>query len=254
MDLSTLVLWLSPVFLAIASVYASVGLGGGTAYLAVMTLAAFPVATVPSTALLLNLAVTGTAVLRFGVAGAVPRETFLPFVLAAVPASFAGGMIRAPKEVFLAVLAAGLAGAALTMLLRSRRGEYAVATPSRTVLWAVGVPVGAAIGLLAGFLGIGGGVFLGPFLILARWAPPRAVAAMSSVLILVVSAAGLLAHGLKGSFDLSATWPLVPVVVAGAFLGAHLSATRFSARTIQQVFAGVVLIAAVRAGLQALGV
>ena len=65
-----------------------VGLGGGTGYLAIMTLVGISAATMTPTALLLNLVVTGTALLRFGLAGRLKWRLFLPFLLPAMPAAF----------------------------------------------------------------------------------------------------------------------------------------------------------------------
>lgn len=247
------VLALAPLVLVVAAAYGSVGLGGGTGYLAVMTLFGLPPDVLASTALLLNIVVTGVALLRFGVAGRLRWRLFLPFLVPAVPAAFAGGLVDADRRVFLAVLAGALTLAGLTMLRSSARAEEREGLPRPGVLYAVALPAGAAIGLVSGFLGIGGGVFLGPLVLLLGWAGPRQVAAMNSCLILVVSSVALAAHGVRGGVDVQVVLPLGLAALAGGLAGATLAERRLSSRQLQRLFAVIVLVAALKAGWDALG-
>jgi hypothetical protein len=235
----------------VAAAYAAVGLGGGTGYLALMTLFGMDTDTMPSTALLLNVVVTGAALLRFGLAGRLRTGMLLPFLVPAIPAAFVGGLIVAPRRVFLGVLAFGLATAAIAML-RSARSTKEPSIPTPLVLFSVAVPAGLLIGLASGFLGIGGGVFLGPLVLLLDWAAPREVAAMSSATVFTLSLAGLAAHGLRGSIDLDVAMPLAIAVLIGGLAGAHLAETRLSAAALKRLFALIVLVAAARAAFSAL--
>jgi len=244
-------LLLVPLCALVAAAYAAVGLGGGTGYLALMTLFGMDTASMPSTALLLNVVVTGAAMLRFGLAGRLQPRLLLPFLLPAIPAAFAGGLITAPRRLFLAVLAAGLVAAAVAML-RSARTPDDPSPPTPFRLWAVAIPAGLAIGGASGFLGIGGGVFLGPLVLLLGWAAPREVAAMSSATVFTLSIAGLAAHGLRGSIDLQIAGPLAVAVLVGGLAGAHLAETRLSAAALKRLFAVIILVAAARAAFTAL--
>lgn len=244
-------LFLIPLCALVAAAYAAVGLGGGTGYLALMTLFGVATETMPSTALALNVVVTGAALLRFGVAGRMRWHLFLPFLLPAIPAAFLGGLIVAPRGLFLGMLAVGLAAAGAAML-RSATSPTIPTPPSTVRLWAVAVPAGLLIGLASGFLGIGGGVFLGPLVLLLGWTGPRETAAMSSATVLTLSAVGLAAHGLRGSIDLEIAAPLAGAVLVGGLVGAHIAETRLSAVAIKRLFAVIVLVAAVRAGFAAL--
>ena len=53
---------------------------------------------------------------------------------------------------------------------------------------------GAAIGLLSGLTGTGGGIFLSPLLILLRWGHPRDSAGVAAAFILANSLSGLLGY------------------------------------------------------------
>jgi uncharacterized membrane protein YfcA len=244
-------LLLVPLCALVAAAYAAVGLGGGTGYLALMTLFGVDTEAMPSTALALNIVVTGGALLRFGIAGRLRTGILLPFLITAVPAAFVGGLIAAPRRLFLSVLAVGLAAAAAAML-KSGTGTDQPSPPSTARLWAVAIPAGTGIGLASGFLGIGGGIFLGPLILLLGWAGPRDVAGMNSATVLILSIVGLTAHGLRGAADLHIAAPLALAVLVGGLAGAHVAETRMSATNLKRLFAGIVLVAAVRASFAAL--
>lgn len=247
-----LLLILVPLVFLVAGAYASVGLGGGTGYLAVMTLVGLPAAGMAPTALLLNLVVTGAALLRFGLAGRLQGRLFLPFLLPAIPAAFLGGLVTADRRIFLAVLALTLAVAALTMLWHTPKTREQAQPPRRARLLLVALPAGAAIGFLSGFLGIGGGVFLGPLILFLGWASYRETAAMNSALILVISAVALAAHGLKGGVSLMVVAPLALAALLGGLAGATFAEKKLSARAFQRIFAAIILVAAFKAGYDAL--
>jgi uncharacterized membrane protein YfcA len=242
-----LILLLIPLVALIAGAYASVGLGGGTGYLAIMTIVGVPATTMTSSALLLNLVVTGAALIRFGLAGRLKVRLFLPFLIPAMPAAFMGGLVTADRKVFLVLLAAALALAGIAMLRSTPTSQEGNSGPGHIRLLAVGIPSGLIIGLLSGFLGIGGGVFLGPLILFLGWAGPKEVAAMNSALILTLSAIALAAHGIRGAVQFSVVLPLAVAALVGGLAGATLAEKKLSARALQRVFAVIVLIAAVKA-------
>jgi uncharacterized membrane protein YfcA len=245
-------LLLIPVVMFVAGAYASVGLGGGTGYLAVMSLFGMSAATMATTALMLNIVVSGAALVRFGLAGRLNWRLFLPFLLPAMPAAFLGGFITADRKIFFAFLAAALAIAAIAMFRNSPNAQEQGKDPGRLRLFLIGIPAGLVIGFLSGFLGIGGGVFLGPLVLFLGFAGPKQMAAMNSFFILVLSSIGLAAHGIKGHIELSTVLPLAAAALIGGLGGATLAEKRFSPRILQRVFAVIVLIAAVKAAYDAI--
>ena len=136
-------------------------------------------------------------------------------------------------------------------MLKSATNTNELKTPTSLRLWLVAIPAGFAIGLTSGFLGIGGGIFLGPLILLLGWVGPREVAAINSATVLILSIAGLSAHGLRGAVDLQIALPLGIAVLIGGVAGAHLAETRLSAIAFRRLFAVIVLIAAVRAAFSA---
>ena len=244
---TTLLFVLIPLIAVVAGAYASVGLGGGTGYIAVMTLLSVPASAIASTALLLNILVTGAALLRFGLAGRIQWRILLPFLIPAIPAAFLGALVHVDTRIFLFVLAAALAVASIGMFRSASRAEEAEREPERPQLWMVAIPSGFLIGFLSGLVGIGGGVFLGPLLLLLGWRGPKSVAAMNSVLVLILSAVALAAHGIKGDVQLTIVLPLAVAALVGGFAGASLAEHRLSASSLQRVFAVIVLVAAIKA-------
>ncbi len=238
---------LVPMVIIIAGAYASVGLGGGSGYLAVMTLVGVPAATMTPTALVLNLVVTLAAFIQFGISGHLKWRVVLPFLVPAMPAAFSGGLVTADKKLFLIVLAITLGIVAIIMARSVSGGQKEERKPSRLSLMVVGIPAGIIIGFLSGFLGIGGGVFLGPLLLLLRWAGPKQVVAINSVIVFSISAIALAAHGIKGGMELQLVVPLAAAAIVGGIAGARLSSVKLSPRTLQRVLAVIVFVAAVKA-------
>jgi uncharacterized protein len=247
-----LVMALTPVFLAVAAAYGAVGLGGGTGYVAIMVLAGLPAQSIPSTALLLNIGVTGASLLRFGLAGRVRAGILVPFLAPAIPAAFVGGLCRAPHRIFFAVLAVALLVAAVATFRSARQTDEGLRPARLSRRLAVGIPCGAVIGFISGLIGIGGGVFAGPLILSLRWAGPKEVAAMNALLVFALSVVGLVGHGIQGSISTSLVVPFVVATLAGGLLGAHISERMLSPATLQKIFGVIILVAGLKAAVDAL--
>jgi uncharacterized membrane protein YfcA len=196
------------------------------------------------TALVLNLFVAGIVIVRFQRAGALPWGQLVPLAIGSVPAAFVGGGIDLPGELYRPLVAAVLlAGAWRLWFARTTDADEA----SRAgVPWLPGIAAGAAIGLLAGLSGTGGGIFLTPLLVLAGWTRTREAAGLSGAFILVNSIAGL-GGLLLGGVTVPAALPLwVASVVAGGLIGSWLGAARFSIIQLRRVLAIVLVIAAIK--------
>ncbi len=232
-------IWLLLLIAAVAAIYASVGHGGASGYLAVLTLFGFTAAAMRPTALTLNLFVAGLAWLAFARAGHFSWKHLWPFAVASVPASFLGATLAVPPMVYSGLLAATLTVAALRLAWPPKGGE--VTRPP--ALW-LSLPLGAALGILSGITGVGGGIYLSPLLLLLRWASPKTTAAMSAAFIFVNSASGLLGHWLGGGKYPLSLLPLVGAAVVGGAIGSHIGARLFSGLLLRRVLAGVLVIAA----------
>ena len=232
--------------LLMAALYASVGHGGASGYIAVMALAGLPPETIRPTALMMNVAVAGIATWQFARAGYFRWALLWPFAVAAVPFAWLGGRLPLSPGVFGLLVGVVLLLSAARLFWQPREAE--TLRPLRT-LWAL--PVGAVLGLLSGLVGVGGGIFLTPLLLMAGWARTRVAAAVSAPFILLNSLAGLL-----GWWGQDQGWPPVhfvaPLLLAaiiGGSLGSWLGSRRLAPETIKRALALVLLVA----GLKMLG-
>jgi uncharacterized membrane protein YfcA len=236
-------LLLALLFLAAATLYASVGHAGASAYLAAMALVGVAPEVMRPTALVLNLFVASIVVLRFARAGHLPWRSLLPLVAGSIPAAFVGGSIDLPGEIYRPLVALVLLAGAWRLATANSPDDGAA---PRGVPVLPGILAGAAIGLLAGLTGTGGGIFLTPLLVLAAWTGTRDAAGLSGAFILANSISGL-AGLAAGGFTLPAALPLwVAAVVAGGLIGSWLGAARFSVLNLRRALAVVLVIAAAK--------
>ena len=228
--------------IAVAAVlYASVGHGGASAYLAAMALFGVPAAVMKPAALVMNLGVAGAGTLRFAAARLVPWKLLVPLCAGSVPAAYAGGLIQLPTRSHRILLGAVLLVAAARLAMKARSAEL---RPPPALPWLVAI--GLLFGFVAGLTGVGGGIFLSPLLLLARWEEPRRTAGASAVFILVNSAAGLAGHLAGGGAVPAAAAPLTAIALAGGLFGSWLGAKRFVPLTLRRLLAGVLVIAGVK--------
>ncbi len=226
--------------LAAALLYASVGHGGASAYLAVMALVGVAPEVMKPTALVLNLLVAGLATADFYRAGSFSWPLFWPFALASVPLAFVGGAISLPVTYYKKVLGLVLLFAAVRLLV-SRQQE--LERPIKRPTLPVALLAGAGIGLLSGLTGVGGGIFLSPLLLIAGWADARKTSGVSAPFIFVNSAAGLLGHFASVAYvpTEAAYWGVA--AICGGIIGAHLGSRRLSALWLRRLL-GLVLVLA----------
>ena len=213
---------LAALFAFTAALYASVGFGGGSTYTALLILFGIPLVLVPVISLACNIVVVSGGTLRFARVGAVPWAKALPLVVVAAPLAFLGGLIPIKEGLLVWLLGGSLLATAMVLLVQPQSART-IMVP-RAVLY----PVAGALGLLAGMVGIGGGIFLAPILHLVRWAEARQVAATASLFILVNSLFGLAGQLVKGlgttmMQGFAAHWPLLVAVLIGGTIGSHVA-------------------------------
>jgi uncharacterized membrane protein YfcA len=223
-----------------AFLYASVGHGGASGYLAVMALFAIAPPVMKQTALLLNLGVSLMSFIAFYRQGYFKWTLFWPFALGSIPAAFLGARIPLTDSTYKQILGACLFLAVIRMVVTLKEG-------ARKSLPAVlGIFTGAAIGLLSGMIGIGGGIILSPLLLLFRWASLKEAAAVSALFIFVNSVSGL--AGLKTwiPMDQSQMIYWLAASLVGGFLGARWGAGIASNTKVKWILALVVVIASLK--------
>lgn len=223
-----------------AFLYASVGHGGASGYLAVMALFAIAPPVMKQTALLLNLGVSLMSFIAFYRQGYFKWTLFWPFALGSIPAAYLGASIPLTDSTYKQILGVCLFLAVIRMVVTLKESE-----PRRLNL-GIGVFAGAAIGVLSGMIGIGGGIILSPLLLLFRWASLKQAAAVSALFIFVNSVAGL--AGLKTwiPLDQSQMMYWLAASLVGGFLGASWGASIASNVKVKWILALVLIIASIK--------
>ncbi len=239
--------WLLIGVFVVALAYSMVGHGGASGYLALIAFTTIPSAVGATTALALNVLVAGITLLVFRRAKHFDGSLAWPLLLGSVPLAFLGGKLRFESATQDLVLALVLVYAAAALMLKTKTPSASSekTAPRRWVLTATG----SGIGLLSGFVGVGGGIFLSPLMILRNWAQPHTVAALSAGFIFANSIAGLLARPSDVLQESLGLWPLTLGGVAGAICGSLLGANRVSSLWLRRAL-GVVLLLAVAKLLQ----
>ncbi len=228
----------------VALLYSMVGHGGASGYLAILSLAGTEKKYMTSTSLLLNVLVASMSTFFYWRAGHMRWRMAIPFIVLSVPAAYIGAMMPISEKIYLSILALVLAYSAMQLGLRTRtileQGEY---NPPPL---AVSLPVGGALGLLSGIVGVGGGIFLSPLMLLKRWANPQETSATAALFIVVNSIAGIAGKIVGGNFEISACLPLIVAGFLGGLLGSHLGANKLSRLAICRVLSVVLLLAVVK--------
>ena len=112
----------------------------------------------------------------------------------------------------------------------------------------VSLAAGAGVGFLSGLVGVGGGIFLSPLLILKRWASAKQTAAVSAFFIFVNSVAGIAGALIsdQAKIDGDLLIQFAAAVLIGGFLGTRLGANHASDQMIRRLLVVVLVVAAVR--------
>ncbi len=214
------------IFFFIALFYSSVGFGGGSSYLAILSLFFTDFFEIRSTALVLNICVVSIGTFMFIRNRVFNFKMFWPFLITSIPLAFLGAQLQLSQKVFFLILGAALILSGLFLILKflhKKLESKDFSNPGKFLL-------GGLVGLLSGISGIGGGIFLSPILNIVNWANPRVIASLASVFILVNSLAGLVGLNVAGTFNINydLIFKLIVAVVAGGIIGSYLSSKRFN--------------------------
>jgi len=229
-------------FLLASALYASVGHGGASAYLAIMGLCEMSPTEMKPIALILNIAVSLLAMINFSHAGHFSFRLFWPLAVASVPAAFLGGWLQVSNGIFRLILALALFFGAWRLIFDAPASHDAV----RRAGWPALLMIGGILGFLSGLIGIGGGIFLTPLLLLMRWAPTKSAAAVSAAFIAVNSLSGMGGFLTRGGHLPELAWSLLPFVIVGGWMGSRWGSGLASSTALRRSLAAVLVIAAAK--------
>ena len=205
----------------ISILYSSVGHGGASGYLAILSLSTF--ASMNSSwlkqhAWCLNLIVAAIAFYHYYKAGFYNKKLTIPFIVGSIPFAIIGGALKINGDLYDYLLSITLIWAAYRLY------QTKVVENNREITdlgLKITLPIGGGVGFLSGIVGVGGGIFLSPIILLKKWADPKTVAATSALFIWVNSAAGLFGAGISNQLqiDFNILFPFIIVVLIGGIIG-----------------------------------
>lgn len=228
------------ILFVVAFLYASVGHGGASGYLALMAIYGVAPQEMKPTALFLNLFVSLTAFIQYYRGNHFKKEIFIPIALASIPFAFLGGMLSIDDHLYKKILGILLLLPIVRFFFFKNVEDDRLVPP---VKW-ISILLGAIIGLLSGMIGIGGGIILSPILILLLWTNQKQTAAISAAFIFVNSLAGLGGMLTQGITLTSNMILYIVVAFSGGLLGAYLGSKKFNQDVLKYVLATVLLVAA----------
>lgn len=242
---------LSILFLIAAILYSSVGFGGGSTYLALLTIWDTPYSMIPLIALSCNIIVVSGNCINYIRAGNLNLGLLLPYLLSSIPLAFIGGSLNISKSLFELGLFISLTIAGILILIKSNNYQDDETLYKKSPLF-LSISIGGVLGFISGILGIGGGIFLSPILFLLKAGHPRQIATTASLFILLNSISGITGQLTKERTltELFNYWPLLLMVFIGGQVGNFLHLKLLSPRNLALITAGLVLFVSLRMGFK----
>lgn len=223
----------------VAFLYASVGHGGASGYIALMIIFGLESTQIKNNALVMNLIVSSVAFFNLLRPESFNYRIIGLLLLGSMPAAFVGGMLEIDSKIYKFILGIVLLfpiARLLNLIPQKQRFRYPP-TPLNLLI------IGVSLGFLSGLLGIGGGILLSPILLLCNWADMRATSVMSALFIFLNSLLGLLGKSLTGITLHPHINYFLAAVLTGGFLGSFWAKRIKTPEILKRVLAFVLLIA-----------
>ena len=241
MELISSPYFIAVLFFIVAFAYSSVGLGGGSSYTALMAILGFNTLAIPMVSLTLNLMVTTIGAFNFIRYKHARLNLILPFLVTSIPTAYLGGALQVPKELFYWLLLASLFFVAIRIYFWSNTSlQLNLNTRGKLVVAFIS---GAILGLIAGILGIGGGVYLVPLIILLGLGSAKEAAACGAIFIWVNSLSGMVSRLQYNAIELAEYIPLFIAVIIGGTLGSFVGAAKYPPKVMEKVLGIIILVA-----------
>lgn len=240
------ILIISLLFFLISFLYSTVGFGGGSSYLAILSLFVTDFNIIRTHALLCNIAVVTIGCIIAYKKGFLSFKKAIPYTILSVPAALLGATFKLSQKTFFILLGASLVLSAIALFFQVVRPVKAL--EDRKKVWVRAMPLGSALGFLSGMVGIGGGIFLSPVLNLLNWEETKKIAGIAGFFILVNSIGGIAGLAISGTIPVSMpfTFCVLIAVTAGGFAGSLISMKLFDALIIKRLTALLILFVGIK--------
>ena len=217
------------------------GLGGGSSYTALMAIFGMNTLEIPMISLTLNLFATSVGSYNFVRNNHAKLKLILPFLISSIPMAYVGGALRLPTEIFYFILLASLVLVAARMYIWEQTTvKFNLGKVGKITISLI---IGSVLGLIAGIVGIGGGIYLVPIIVILGLGTEKEAAACGVIFIWINSMSGLIARLQYNSIDLTNYIPLISAVLIGSALGSFMGSFKYSPKTMQKILGVVIIIA-----------
>ena len=242
---------LSILFFVTATLYSSVGFGGGSTYLALLLLWGVPYYIFPAIALLCNIFVVSGNCFNYIRAGNLNLKLLVPYLVGSVPLAFIGGSLQIDKNLFEILLFLVLSSAGILLLFKFKSYDD-IDSNYKKIPFIISLFIGSLLGFISGIVGIGGGIFLSPILFLLRAGKPQHIVTTASIFILINSFSGIIGQLTKNAVfnEIGNYWVLLLAVIIGGQLGNFLNLKVFSTKILALLTAVLVIFVAIRIGFK----
>ncbi len=240
MEIITSPLFLAVLFFLVAFIYSSVGLGGGSSYTALMAIFGVSTLAIPMISLSLNLFVTSVGSFNFIRNKHARIKLILPFLVSSIPMAYLGGSLQLPKEIFYWILLISLVFVAVRIYIWQNMAIKLNTTQNGKII--ISLIAGSILGLVAGIVGIGGGIYLVPLIIISGLGTEKEAAACGVIFIWLNSFSGLLSRFQYNTIDLTNYIPLIVAVLAGGTLGSFIGSFRLPPKTMEKILGAVIIV------------
>lgn len=232
---------LAVLFFFVSLLYSSVGLAGGSSYTALLAIFGIHFKAIPLITLSLNLLVSSLGTYNYFRHSHGRLGLVLPFLITSIPMSYVGGALNLPSGIFFWVLTLSLIVVVLRIYFWKRTALNVRLKKWQQLLLALFS--GSLLGLVSGIVGIGGGIYLIPIIIIFRLGTEKQAAACASLFICLNSAAGLAARFQYNFIDIRSFWPVIVAVMAGGWIGSHMGSTWLKPKVMEKLLGIIIIIA-----------
>lgn len=234
--------FLAGLFFLVAFIYSSVGLGGGSSYTALMAIFGMNALEIPMITLSLNVIVTSIGSYNFIRNKHAKLKLILPFLILSIPMAYLGGALKLPKVLFYWILLVSLLFVAARIYLwQNTTIRFDINQAGKII---ISLLTGLILGLISGIVGIGGGIYLVPIIIILGLGTGKQAAACGAIFIWLNSLSGLLSRMQYNSIDILNYIPLIIAVIAGGTIGSFMGAYKFSPKVMEKIL-GIIIIFAI---------
>ena len=242
---------LAILFFITATLYSSVGFGGGSTYLALLLIWGIPYFIFPVIALSCNIIVVSGNCFNYIRAGNLNLRLLIPYLIGSIPLAYIGGSLPIEKRLFEILLFLVLSAAGVLLLFNFKSYDDRVESYKK-IPTPVSILIGATFGFISGVLGIGGGIFLSPILFIVRAGRPKHIVTTASLFILINSISGIIGQLSKNAVlaEVPNYWYLLAAVLIGGQVGNFLNLKIFPTWILALVTAFLVLFVSISMGFR----